>query len=220
MLGKRDMVYGRLFFDNENDGKGGGGNPPNPEPKPEEKPKPADPLAGLPEDVKAEVQKRIDAAAAKARRDGEKDGLTKAQQDAAAKAEEERVAKEQADQIAKGDFDKVKTDLEGRASTAEDKLKRANDVLASVIADRMTALEATGDKELLDAFPKDAEPLEQLAWLNDPRTKRAIANASEEAKVAAAQGKPKVPKTPNPNPNVPPADADAAKRRAQRQYTG
>lgn len=199
MLGKRDLLYGRLFFDGENDGKGGGGNPPNPEPKPEEKPKQPDPLDGLSDEQRKLVQERIDSAAAKARRDGEKAGLTKAQQDAAAKAEEERVAKEQADAIAKGEFDKVKTELEGKAKTAEERLAKANEVIVGVLADRFKELEATGDADLIAAYPKDADPLDRLAWLNDPRTKRAMAVAAEEKRVADAKDKPRPKPTPRPN---------------------
>lgn len=177
---------------------------PNPNPTPD--PKPDDPLNGLSDAQKAAIQKQIDTASAAARRDGEKAGLTKAQQDAAAKTEEDRVKREQDDAVKRGEFDGVKTSLEQARDAAKaeakahaDKLERANTVLTSVIAERKAVLDASGDKDLIAAFPVDADALTQLDWLNDPRTKAALNVATESQKVANAQGQPRVPLTPKPN---------------------
>lgn len=201
MFGQRSWnPYGRLFFspDDDSGGSGGGNEKPTEE-------KPADPLAGLTAEQRTLIQKQIDAAASAARKSGEKDGLTKAQTDANAKAESERVAKEQADAIKAGEFDTAKSliekerdDAKAESQARADKLERANTVLASVLAERIKILEATGDKDLIAAFPKDAEPLDQLDWLNDPRTKAALAKAKEADDVEKAKANPRV-ITPRPN---------------------
>lgn len=208
MFGKDywDGRYGRLFF--SPDGDGGGGGDGDAKPSGDQKPQDDDPLAGLTDAQKAALQKRIDSAASNARKEGERAGLTKAQQDANAKLEEERVKKEQEDALKAGEFDKVRASLESErdkhkteAETTAQQLADAEEQLASVVAEKVKTLEATADKDLIAAFPKDAKPLDQLRWLNDPRTLAAMRTAEEAQRVSDANAKPKVPGNPKPNAN-------------------
>lgn len=177
---------------------------PNPNPTPD--PKPDDPLNGLSDVQKAAIQKQIDTASAAARRDGEKAGLTKAQQDAAAKTEEDRVKREQDDAVKRGEFDGVKTSLEqardaakAEADAKAGKLTRAETAVATIVADRIKELDALKDAELSAEFAAITDPIDQLEWFGKASTKRALANAGEAQKVANAQGQPRVPLTPKPN---------------------
>jgi len=192
MFGQRAWnPYGKQFFSPDDESGGGG------EQKPDAKPD--DPLAGLTDAQKAVIQRQIDSAASAARKAGEQSGLTKAQQDANAKAESDRIAKEQADAIKAGEFETAKgliekdrDDAKAEAKTHADKLERAENVLKNVVADRKKALDATGDKELIGAFPADADPLAQLEWLDDPRTKAAMKTAAaEKAEIVRVPGTPK-----------------------------
>lgn len=213
--------YGRLFFSPDDDGGGGtnGGETKPDEQKPKETPK--DPLADLPDDVRKIVQGRIDSAAANARKEGLKAGKTEAETAAAEKAATEKAEKEQADLIAKGEFDSVKSKLESERDAEKAKADRLLKIATADLADRIKAVNDLGDKELSDALAAITEPLDQIEWLNDPRTKRALATASEEKKVADANGKPKVHGTPKPDLNG--KSKELSERTAQRyarSYTG
>lgn len=202
MFGKDHFAghYGRLFFSPDDDGGGGGngdGDKPKPDAKTDDKPK--DPLEGLSPELKLEIQRRMDSASATARKEGEKAGLSKAQTDANAKAEADRVAKEQADLVAKGEFETAKKTLEGERDAEKARADRLLKIATADLEVRTKALDALGDKELSDAFAAITDDLDKVEWLNDPRTRRAMAAASEEKKVETANGKPKVPGTPKPN---------------------
>jgi hypothetical protein len=211
MLHGRDWYfgrYGRLSFDGD-DPKGGGnpspdlkpadpkpGDPKPGDPKPDDAPKPPDPLAGLSPEVRASVQAQIDAAAAAARRDGEKAGLTKAQQDAAAKAEADRIAAERQAEIDKGNFAAVKTSLE----TERDALKGERDDYKAKYEAALAEIEP-GVKAQWDALPKEvtalyagdeADPFGKLAF---------IAKSSDLIKALAPADptRPRMPQTPRPN---------------------
>jgi len=110
--------------------------------------------------------------------------LRKEKADAAAA----KAAADEADAVQKGQFetlaatrkqeaDEAKADAEAKGK----KIERADAVLKSVVAARVKDLESLDDKDLTAAFPKDAEPLEQLEWLDDPRTKAAMRAAKETA---------------------------------------
>jgi hypothetical protein len=142
------------------------GDPPVVDP-PERKDPPADPLAGLTDEQKQAVQ-RI---AAAARKDGEKDGRTKAE---TALEEAKRLAKEEADRqklIDAGEFDKVRQELEGKVTA----VSGANETLAQENADlreAITPLVEALRKELTDLKPEavkdepaDLSPVQALKWL-------------------------------------------------------
>ncbi len=126
----------------------------------------------------AEINRRMAAtrkqAEADAKRKFDSDAETR-QKDADAEAERKR-------QEAAGEFDKVKVSLEGerdsfksRAETAEARAERAIELLRGGIADKVKTL-TERDAELAKAFPADADVLDQIAWLDDPRTKRVLAD--------------------------------------------
>jgi len=144
-----------------------------------------------------------------------------------AERESEKAKADEADAVQKGEFqtlaEKRKEEADAARADAESKgktLERASAVLKSVVAARIKELEALEDKDLLAAFPKDADPLDQLEWLDDPRTKSAMRVASEEKKVTDANGKPRVPGTPKPNGNGNENDehARAAQARGYREW--
>lgn len=232
MFGKDRFAghYGRLFFSPDGDGgAGGGGNGGAGDGKPGGDGKSGDdanPGGKQGDDQIAftpEQQKHI----AKLVGDARKEGKSKAEQDAISKKEEDRIAAELKLEEEKGNFAAVKTALETdrdkhktEAETTAQQLADAEEQLASVVVDKLKALEETGDKDLVAAFPKDAKPLEQLKWLNDPRTKAAIKAATENKKVLDANGRPRTPITPKPNGTGKPDDSDRARQRAQRAYTG
>ena len=189
--------------------KGGESNPPvGDPPKPDPKPDP-DAALGLGDAGKAalKAEREARATAEKAAKDAASELATlrkEKSEAAAAKAaadEEEAKRKGEFETLAarrKEEADAAKADAEAKGS----KLTRAEVLLKSVITDRLKVIEETGDKELLAAFPKDAEPLEQIEWLDDPRTKAALKVAGETKKIADANVKPKTPRTPNPDPNA------------------
>lgn len=174
----------------------------DPTPAPESHPQPADPLEGL----TAEQQREIDRRMAATRKQAEADAKRK-HDDAIAKAKTDADQKAEIDlKVKSGEFDQAKQLIESERDTVKgerDSLKAENDryanVVATVLAEREKVLEGITDKALKDAYPKDASPLERLAWLDDPRTKAALSVATEAAKVATAQGQPRQPHTPKPN---------------------
>jgi hypothetical protein len=135
---------------------------------PEKKDPPADPLAGLTDEQLKALNSRI----AAARKDGERDGRTKAE---TAIEEAKRLAKEEADRqklIDAGEFDKVRQELEGKftaVSGEKETLAQENAAALEVI----TPLVESIRKELTDDFgaaaiedePKDATPVAALKWL-------------------------------------------------------
>lgn len=151
-----------------------------------------DPLAGLSPEAKAAVQKQIDAAAASARKAGEKAGKTEAEQAAAAKAAADREAAEQAEAIKRGEFDTVKASLERERDAEKGKTERVLKIALADLPDRIKALDDLGDKELSAAFAAITDPIDQLEWLNDARTKAAMRVARESKEAEAAKGKPRV----------------------------
>ena len=183
---------------------------------------------GLGDQGKAAIRAERDArkAAEKAAKDAATELETLRQEKAAAAAA--KAAADEADAAKRGEFealatkrkqeaDEAKADAEAKGS----KLTRAETLLKAVIADRVKEIEATGDKDLIAAFPRDAEPLDQIEWLDDPRTKAALKAASEDKKVNDATNRFKTPITPK-------ADAAAQHKELQqrtatrfaRNYTG
>lgn len=216
--------FGRLRFPL----KGGEGDPPNPDPA---KPKPDDDFpADLGEAGKKALKAERDRAAAAERAlkeaNDEREALRKEKADAAAAkaaADEEEARK-------KGEFEALANKHKGEAETAKgeakttaEKLARAETLLKSVIADRVKQLEELGDRELFEAFPKDADPLAQIEWLDDPRTKSAIKAAGDSKKGGDPNPRQRVPQTPPKQPgdrNERQIDQDRVRQRAQRAYSG
>ena len=183
-----------------------------------------DPLKDLPEAARAAMQRSIDAAAKAARLEGERAGKVAAEEAAAsAKATADAEAERQR-AIDAGNFDEARKGFEttiatvsGEKETLAGKLARAESVITAVLADRVKALEELGDTDLMAAFPKDADPLDQLEWLDDPRTKAAIASRAEADQVANARNNlARVPRTPKPNGQSEEDAAEAEKARLRR----
>lgn len=194
--------YGRTFFDADKGGGGDGGNgdPEGGKPDGDGENSNANPggqqgeyeftpitseaeLAGW----KANVRKAI---AADVRKDIEAE-----QQRKEAEAERER---ERESQEAKGEFDKVKVSLESERDEARDELGKAQATVEAYDEIAKAQVEAGRNElpdEALEDFPADAEPLEQLRWLE---SRKALV-----AKLVPANGnpngKPRVPATPTPN---------------------
>lgn len=195
---------------------------PNPEPKPEE-PKPAPTAEPKPEPPKVpdDVQKLIDAAAAAARKEGEKAG--KAAVETAA-AEAKRIADEEAQRqkdIDAGEFGKVRESLERerdgfktRADEAEGVIAKYDAILAPLVKERLDAIKAA-DADVAKGFPADAPLLDQLAWLDDPRTKALLAKQDQHRENLS-----RFPSTPKPNGDGKPTDdqARAAQARLYRTF--
>ena len=219
--------------------KGGEGasapNPaPNPNPNPAPSPTPDPGGEGDPPDLGEAGKKALSAerAARKAAEEAAKKTAeelaamraAQAEAEAAKAAEEEEAAKK------RGEFEKIAenraqeiTNLKTELVQVKADLAKADELLASVVAERAKALEELGDADLLAAYPKDASTLERIAWLDDPRTKAALTRAEEAKKVTDAQGKPRVPGTPNPADRNTPrtqADRERSMRRAARSYSG
>ena len=221
--------------------KGGEGAPapnpapnPNPNPNPAPNPAPAPGGEGDPPDLGEAGKKALNAerAARKAAEEAAKKTAEelaairaeKAAADAAKAAEEEEAAKK------RGEFEKIAdlraqevTNLKTELVQVKADLAKAEELLTNVVAERAKALEELGDADLLSAYPKDASTLERIAWLDDPRTKAALTRAEEAKKVTDAQGRPRVPGTPNPadrNKTGTQADRERSMRRAARSYSG
>ena len=164
-----------------NDPAGGGGNPPTPPPDPKPNPEPAKPA--LRDSLTEDQRRELDSQIAAARRQAETDARTKFDADAAkVKADADVEAKRLAD-IAKGDFETVKASLEGerdtfkvQAETEKSRADKAVELLSGQVADRVKELPTA----IADQFPKDADVLDQIAWLDDPRTKAVIETAQSQ----------------------------------------
>jgi hypothetical protein len=153
----------------------------------------------------AEQEAELNRRMAAARRDGEKAGKQAAEQaaaDAKKQAEDEAERKRQTEA---GEFDKVRASLE----TERDGVKAERDALKETVAnyetvigpivdERFKALEALGDKDILAAYPKDADALAKLAWLDDPRLKPLLARADDDPTNVR-----RFPRTPRPNDGKP-----------------
>lgn len=174
----RKPIYGRLFFDADaGNGEGGGagsgesGDKPNGE-------KPAAPT------YSDEQQRDIDRRIAAARRQAEADAKARLEQTAAEKAEAERVERERKAAEERGEFDKVRQSLEAERDTFKtdaqakaERLERYEAVIGPLVAERLEAVKAASP-DVAEGFPKDADTLSQLDWLNDPRTKALIAQGT------------------------------------------
>lgn len=141
-----------------------------------------DVLAGLTDAQRQEINRR----AADARRDGERTAAAKLKADAdKAKADED--AKREADEAtARGEFDRVREALErdrdtykADADTKQARLDRATRLLTGQLTAKVAALKGTPlEQHYAAAYPDDdADPLDRLAWLDDPRTVAALATA-------------------------------------------
>lgn len=175
MFGSRSWdPYGALFFDAD-DASGGGGDKP-------EGDKPADPLGTL----TPEQRKAIDGQIAAARRQAEADARRK-HDEAAAKAKADADAEIERKRLeAAGEYDKVRVALESERDTTKaerDAIKADLDAYAGIVESYLTEREKQieGIAELKAGYPKDATPLERLRWLDDPRTKAALAAATAKA---------------------------------------
>ena len=170
-----------------------------------ENPKPdADPTDDIPADVgdkgKEAIRKEREARKAeKARADAADAELAKfraekAEADAAkAKADEEEATK-------KGEFEKLANERAEKLTAATADLKAKDERIAAYEAALKPLVESLKESvgkdgaEWLDGFPEQAEPLDQMTWLND--------RAAFKAKVSPADPtKPKFPATPRPNAN-------------------
>lgn len=164
--------------------------------------------------IKAEREARKAAELASTEANKELAKLRKAQSDAeAAKAKEAEEAAAK-----KGEFEKLATDRAAERDAAKSELEAAKaevehygETLKPIIKEKLDAV----PEAARDGFPKDGTAREQLDWLNDPRTVALIAQSSEEARVLDAQGKPKMPRTPNANGNTEQQVLEAERQRAQ-----
>jgi len=218
-------IHGRMPFpimggdgtdgDNGNDGK-----------------PPTDPDAalGLGDAGKAALKQEREARAAaeKAAKEAasELDTLRKEKAEAAAA----KAAADEEDAKRKGEFqtlaekraEELKAAMADKETTAKE-LERATRHLQSVIDARFKELEATEDKDLIAGFPKDKPLLDQIEWLDDPRTKAAMRVAAT-AKADAEAQKKRVPGgvTPRPNAGKEPSTEhqERVRRNHARAYTG
>jgi hypothetical protein len=203
-------TYSRLFFDADADGSGGAGNGEGDKGGDATKPKTVE----FSDEQQSEVNKRI----AAARRQAEADAKARFEKDATDRAEAERVEKERKDAEAAGEFDKVRTSIETerdtfktRAETAEAKAGEYEKLITPIVTERLDRLKAAS-AEVAKGFPAEASVLDQLAWLDDPRTKALIAaQATTNDKFRSHVN------TPNPNTNAKPSD-DEARRAQARTY--
>lgn len=155
-------------------------------------------------------QKELDRIAAAAR----KEGRDAANQAAADKAAADKATKDAADAEARGEFDTVKgtlqksiDDLTTDRDTLKAKVESYDAILTPLVKERHDALKAA-DAEVAQGFPADADPLTQLAWLDDPRTKAVLAKQDERADALRLW-----PNTPPPNGNGKPEVKSLVDRR-------
>jgi sugar-specific transcriptional regulator TrmB len=187
-----------------NEGAAGGGgtgqeqnqNPPANQTQQQQNQNQDDPLDGLTEAQRKEIDRRMRAA----RKDGETAGKTAAQTEAEAAAEAARTERERNEQAARGEFDQVKSSLERERDgwkTKADEFKiradRAIALLESRVEGQLKRL-TERDADLAKAFPADADVLDQIAWLEDPRTKRII-DADDNANGTGQFRQPRTPTT-------------------------
>lgn len=167
---------------------------PQDDPKPADDPKPTEAAVTFTAEQEAEINRRMAATRKATEADVKKRFETEVE-------ERKRLADEEAErtrQIAAGEFDKVKTGLETerdgfktRAETAEQRAERAITLLQGRVAEQVKTL-TERDAELAKAFPADADVLDQIAWLEDPRTKRVLHDDPATATF-------RMPRTPNPD---------------------
>lgn len=151
--------------------------------------------------------------------DARRDGRKAAETDAERKRRESDESRERDEQIKRGEFDAVRTGLETKVtelSTVKDTLAQTltayETEFAPVIAAKLAAVPETAKA----GFPQDASPLEQLKWLNDPRTVALIEREAETQKIADARNGARNPMTPIPNGNAKEAAQEAERQRLLR----
>lgn len=188
---------------------------PTPNPTPTPDPKPAGPT---PPTFTADQEKEINGRIAAARRQAEADAKAKFEQTATERSEAEKAERERKEAEARGEFDTVKASLETdakthkeRADAAEAKAATYEELIAPIVTERLDALKAAS-ADVAKGFPTDASVLDQLAWLDDPRTKALIAQQD-----AKADNLRRFPMTPKPNAPLLLNDDDA-KRAQARMY--
>lgn len=144
-------------------------------------------------------REKAEAAAAKAAAD---------EADAAEKGQYKTLAEKRAEELKAVQADKD--------STAKE-LERATKHLQSVIDAKVKELKETEDADLIAGFPKDAPLLDQIDWLDDPRTKAAIKAASKTEPKRVPGGV-----TPRPNGAKGPdtEQTERVRQRHARSYTG
>lgn len=148
-----------------------------------------------------------------------KEGRDAADEAARKKAEKDRADKDAADAEARGEFEKVKGTMQQSIDSLtgeRDALKAQVDsyvaLVAPIVADRLAALKAA-DAEVARGFPADADPLAQLAWLDDPRTKALLAKQAERADALSSWRN-----TPKPNGDPTGQNDEQARRAMSRMY--
>lgn len=186
---------------------------PEADPNPTDDPKPPEPSVTFTAEQEAEINRRMAATRKATEADVKKRFETEAE-------ERKRLAAEQAErdkQIAAGEFDKVKADLEAKLTAATTDIEshkaradRAIALLAGRVEEQVKTL-TERDAELAKAFPADADVLDQIAWLEDPRTKRVL--TAEPATATFRQ-----PRTPSPAGSNG-QDDDAARKQLQKQVS-
>jgi hypothetical protein len=184
-----------------------------------------DPLKGLTPEQRKAVDRHADSKAAAARRDTEAAVKQRIESEQAEKKRLEDESRERDEATKRGEFDKVKTSLEGERDTfksqAETEKQRAERAIALLTGQIKSRVDALPDR-LKDTFPKDADPLEQIEWLDDPRTVEAVSLATQQTgdraeQLRGASGKP-IQGQGAPEPD--PARADAVKANWNRTYSG
>lgn len=164
-----------------------------------------------------EQQRDIDRRMAATRKQAEADARAKFEQTATEKAEAEKVERERKEAEARGEFDSVKTSLETEAKThkeradaAEAKATQYESLITPIVTERLETLKAAS-ADVAKGFPADAPVLDQLAWLDDPRTKALIATQDSQNQKYLGHVN-----TPKPNANLTDAQrADAERQRLQ-----
>jgi len=186
--------------------------PPGGEPKKPDPANPDPPKASLREQLTEEQRKELDSQMAATRRQAEADAKARLEADALTKKQEQDAEAERKRQQAAGEFDQVRVSLETerdswktKAEQAEDRSKRAIALLETGVEDQVKLLKER-DPELAKAFPGDADVLDKIEWLNDPRTKRVL-----EPDPAVAQFR--QPRTPD--PQTPRTEGEQTKERSK-----
>lgn len=135
----------------------------------------------------------------------------------AAADEEEARKKGEFESLATKRAEELKAAMADKETTAKE-LERATRHLQSVIDGLVKELEATEDKDLIAGFPKDAPLLDQIDWLDDPRTKAAIKAATGKTETKRVPGG--VTPRPNGTGKAPAEDEARRQRRAASAYSG
>lgn len=156
----------------------GGGQQQNTDQQTQSQSKDQQQKTGLRDALTDDQRRELDTQIAAARRQAEADAKTRFESDAArAKADADATADRQK-QIDEGKFSEAKASLEGerdtfksQAEAEKSRADRAIKLLEGQIADRVKALPTA----IAEHYPKDVDVLDQIAWLEDPVRKQAIA---------------------------------------------